>query len=111
MFFLNIIVPLIDSDIIIHTDTRSIIVRYTETPRLSSKFDHYRFSVNDEADQFQNKEFDDKNRSLVFSDLVPGYLYDITAVTVSFNISSRPIVKKARLCKFFKISETVLSCV
>ena len=81
--------PLITSDIVIvkNHETNSLTLRYTPTPSSISHFNNYRFSLVDATKKsiVREKAADDADRKVIFDDLVPGRLYDITAWTVSGN--------------------------
>ena len=81
LFFKNL-VPLITSDIVIvkRHETNSLTLRYTPTPSSISRFSSYRFSLTDTTKKTNVKEkaVDDPDRKVVFDDLVPGRLYEIS---------------------------------
>ncbi|PRD36721.1 UNVERIFIED_CONTAM: Ptp10D [Trichonephila clavipes] len=93
--------PVIDSVINIVTreqETKTLGIKYTPTPRRSVVFDRYRFQLSDSSVPAQEKLFNDTNRLVLFDNLVPGRLYDITIWTVSGGVSSVPIHRQTRLC-------------
>ncbi|KAF8774091.1 Tyrosine-protein phosphatase 10D like protein [Argiope bruennichi] len=92
--------PVIDSVINIVTrehETKTLGIKYTPTPRRSVVFDRYRFQLSDSSVPAQEKLFNDTNRLVLFDNLVPGKLYDITIWTVSGGVSSVPIHRQTRL--------------
>ncbi|KAG8193889.1 hypothetical protein JTE90_011449 [Oedothorax gibbosus] len=92
--------PVIDSVINVVTrehETRTLGIKYTPTPRRSVVFDRYRFQLSDPAVPAQEKLANDTNRLILFDDLVPGRLYNITIWTVSGGVSSEPIHRQTRL--------------
>ena len=74
--------PLINSDIVIvkSHEANSLTLRYTPTPSSISRFNVYRFSLVDSTKKANIKEkaVDDPDRKVVFDDLIPGRLYEIT---------------------------------
>ncbi|XP_054716929.1 tyrosine-protein phosphatase 10D-like [Uloborus diversus] len=92
--------PVIDSVINVVIDehsTKTLGIKYTPTPRRTVVFDRYRFKLNDESIPVQEKLFNDTNRLVIFDNLVPGKLYDITIWTVSGGVNSVPIQRQTRL--------------
>lgn len=75
-------VPLITSDIVIvkRHETNSLTLSYTPTPSSISRFNSYRFSLTDSTKKTNVKEktVDDPDRKVIFDDLVPGRLYEIS---------------------------------
>lgn len=76
--------PLVTSDIVIvkRHETNSLTLRYTPTPSSISRFNSYRFSLSDATKKaiVREKAVDDPDRKVIFDDLVPGRLYDITGL-------------------------------
>lgn len=93
--------PLITSDIVIvkRHETNSLTLRYTPTPSSISRFNSYRFSLSDSTKKTSVKEkaVDDADRKIIFEDLVPGRLYEISAWTVAGGVTSHPVLKQDRL--------------
>lgn len=97
--------PLIQSELVVVNNQQStdlISLRYTPTPQKTSKFDLYRFSLSDPNIPDQEKTANDTDRLVTFTDLVPGRLYNITVWTVSQGVTSQPLQRQDRLCKFYK---------
>lgn len=95
--------PVIDSVINVVTrehETRTLGIKYTPTPRRSVVFDRYRFQLSDSAVPAQEKLANDTNRLILFDDLVPGRLYNISIWTVSGGVNSVPIHRQTRLCEY-----------
>ncbi|XP_076062887.1 protein tyrosine phosphatase 10D [Oratosquilla oratoria] len=91
--------PVITSEIhIVNTqdETRSFTFHYTATPSSVSTFDMYQFKLSDSADKVQ-KMADDDDRKVIFTDLIPGQLYNITMWTVSAAVLSPPLIRYDRL--------------
>ncbi|XP_042228695.1 tyrosine-protein phosphatase 10D-like isoform X1 [Homarus americanus] len=91
--------PVITSDMTIvnQLETPSFTLRYTLTPADVATFDTYRFMLSDPAIPVKEKVATDDDRKIVFKDLVPGRLYNITAWTVSGGVTSQPLVRQDRL--------------
>ena len=114
--------PLITSDIVIvkRHETNSLTLSYTPTPSSISRFGSYRFSLTDSTKKTNVKEktVEDPDRKVIFDDLVPGRLYEIsgksklncyyyliafnkheylTAWTVSGGVTSHPVLRQVRL--------------
>ncbi|XP_076348974.1 tyrosine-protein phosphatase 10D-like isoform X1 [Tachypleus tridentatus] len=92
--------PVIDSVINIVTDkheTQTLGIKYTPTPIRNVVFDRYRFQLSDPIVPAQEKLHNDTNRLVIFDNLVPGRLYNITIWTVSGGVYSVPIYRQARL--------------
>ncbi|XP_047739809.1 tyrosine-protein phosphatase 10D-like, partial [Hyalella azteca] len=90
--------PIITSDISIVTsphETSSFTVRFTKIPPDVTLFDTYRVMLSNGDVKEINAT--DPNRKVVFEDLVPGRLYNITAWTVSGNVTSQPLQRQDRL--------------
>lgn len=81
----------------------SLTLRYTPTPIQSSKFDLYRFRINDENNTTKERRVDDTDTKVTFTGLTPGRLYQVTVWTVSDNVESRPLIRQDRLCKYFTL--------
>lgn len=88
------VVPVVDRD-----RPDSLTLRYTPTPKQSSKFDLYRFRISDEVNTTQERPVDDTNYNITFVGLTPGKLYNVTVWTVSDNVESKPLIKQDRLCE------------
>lgn len=83
-------------------DTRpAILVIYTRTPHAASRFDAYRFRLEGEgeAPRTLTRAADSAGQQVVFRDLVPGRLYNVTMWTLSRNVTSHPVQRQARLCE------------
>ncbi|XP_028968340.1 tyrosine-protein phosphatase 10D [Galendromus occidentalis] len=97
--------PVIDSVINIVIDehaTKTLGIKYTPTPIRSVVFDRYRFQLLSSTGDFpvppaQEKLSNDTNRLVVFDNLIPGHLYNISIWTVSGGVSSIPIYRHTRL--------------
>ncbi|XP_033218300.1 tyrosine-protein phosphatase 10D-like [Belonocnema kinseyi] len=92
--------PLIQSEVVVVVDRDlpdSLTLRYTPTPMLSSRFDLYRFRINDKNNTTKEKLVGDVDTKVTFSELVPGRLYNVTMWTVSDNVESRPLFRQDRL--------------
>lgn len=93
--------PVINSVINIVTyeqETRTLGIKYTPTPRRSSTFDRYRFQLtSDLSIPVQEKLHNDTSRLVLFDNLIPGRLYNLSVWTVSGNIYSQPIQREVRL--------------
>lgn len=94
-------VPVINSVINVVIDeqeTKTLGIKYTPTPKKNVVFDHYRFQlVSDLSIPAQQKLHNDTNRLVLFDNLVPGRLYNISIWTVSAGVYSVPVVREARL--------------
>ncbi|GFY52231.1 tyrosine-protein phosphatase 10D, partial [Trichonephila inaurata madagascariensis] len=92
--------PVIDSVIHIVTDeqeTQTLGIKYTPTPIRNVVFDRYRFQLSGTNIPAQEKLQNDTNRLVIFDDLIPGRLYNISIWTVSGGVYSVPIDRQARL--------------
>lgn len=94
-------VPLILSELVVvshsqKTDTMTI--HYTQTPQGRSHFDKYRFNISD-SNRTLEKDADDTDWKVTFTDLIPGKLYNITVWTVSGKVLSQPLHRQDRLCE------------
>ncbi|XP_015183545.1 PREDICTED: tyrosine-protein phosphatase 10D isoform X2 [Polistes dominula] len=92
--------PLIQSEVVVVVDRDqpgSLTLRYTPTPIQSSKFDIYRFRINDENNTTKERRVDDTDTKITFIGLTPGRLYQVTVWTVSDNVESRPLIRQDRL--------------
>ena len=93
--------PMISSVINIVTDeqeTKTLGIKYTPTPRRNVMFDRYRFQlVNDPSIPAQEKLHNDTSRLVLFDNLVPGRLYNLSIWTVSGGVYSQPIQREIRL--------------
>lgn len=95
--------PVIHSEISVvinEENTKTLGIKYTPTPALYVVFDRYRFQLSDPNIPVQEKLFNDTNRLVLFDNLVPGRLYDISIWTVSGGVNSIPIHRQTRLCKY-----------
>lgn len=76
---------------------------YTRTPESATRFDSYRFRLEGEgegeAGRTLTRAADAPGQQVVFTDLVPGRLYNVTMWTVSHNVTSHPVQRQARLCE------------
>lgn len=57
----------------------------------------YRFRISDDLNTTTEKQVDDPDTKVTFSNLVPGRLYNVTFWTVSQGVSSRPLFRQDRL--------------
>ncbi|XP_066970280.1 tyrosine-protein phosphatase 10D-like isoform X2 [Macrobrachium rosenbergii] len=91
--------PIITSEVTFlnQKETRSFTLRYTATPTKDATFDRYRFKLSDPTVPVKEKSAVDEDRKIIFDNLVPGRLYNITAWTVSGNVTSQPLIRKGRL--------------
>jgi len=93
--------PVINSVINIVTyeqETRTLGIKFTPTPRRSSTFDRYRFQLtSDLSIPAQEKLHNDTSRLVLFDNLIPGRLYNLSVWTVSGGIYSQPIQREVRL--------------
>ncbi|XP_043491071.1 tyrosine-protein phosphatase 10D isoform X2 [Polistes fuscatus] len=92
--------PLIQSEVVVVVDRDqpgSLTLRYTPTPIQSSRFDLYRFRINDENNTTKERRVDDTDTKITFIGLTPGRLYQVTVWTVSDNVESRPLIRQDRL--------------
>ncbi|CAG0893051.1 unnamed protein product [Darwinula stevensoni] len=91
--------PLIKSEVYLANnpeDTASLTVRFTPTPNTVSLLDNYRFQLSDPRIPVQEKSESDPDRKVLFHDLVPGRLYNLTCWTVSGGVTSAPLVRQTR---------------
>lgn len=93
--------PVINSVVNIVIDeqgTKTLGIKYTPTPRKSVVFDRYKFQlVSDPSIPAQEKSQSDESRLVIFDNLIPGRLYNISIWTISGNQLSIPIIREARL--------------
>lgn len=92
--------PVIHSEISVvinEENTKTLGIKYTPTPSLYVIFDRYRFQLGDPTIPVQEKLYNDTNRLVLFDNLVPGRLYDISIWTVSGGVNSIPIHRQTRL--------------
>ena len=92
--------PVINSVINVVIDehaTKTLGIKYTPTPSKLVIFDRYRFQISEPSAPIQEKMQNDTNRLVLFDNLVPGKLYNISIWTVSGGVSSAPITRQARL--------------
>lgn len=78
-------------------ETKTLGIKYTPTPLRNVVFDKYRFQLSGTSIPTQEKLWNDTNRFVVFDNLVPGRLYNLSIWTVSGSTSSVPIQRQARL--------------
>lgn len=93
-------VPVIDSVINVivgEHETKTMGIKYTPTPIRNVVFDKYRFQLSGTQIPQQEKMWNDTNRFVVFDNLVPGHLYNLSIWTISGATSSVPIQRQARL--------------
>ncbi|XP_075530860.1 protein tyrosine phosphatase 10D isoform X2 [Dermacentor variabilis] len=113
--------PVIDSVINIVADeheTRTLGIKYTPTPQRHVVFDRYRFQLSDTGIPAQEKLSNDTNRLVLFDNLVPGRLYNISIWTISGGVYSVPIYRHTRLfpdpvkeIKALTVTDTAISLV
>ncbi|XP_058789130.1 tyrosine-protein phosphatase 10D isoform X3 [Phymastichus coffea] len=93
--------PLIQSEVVLAVDSNqpdSLTLRYTPTPNgESSRFDLYRFRINNAFNTTQERIVNDTDTKVRFTGLTPGRLYNVTAWTISENVESKPLVRQDRL--------------
>lgn len=92
--------PVINSVINVVIDehaTKTLGIKYTPTPSKLVIFDRYRFQISEPSAPIQEKMQNDTNRLVLFDNLVPGKLYNISIWTVSGGMFSAPITRQARL--------------
>lgn len=92
--------PVINSVISVVTAgnaTKSLGIQYTPTPSKLVVFDRYRFQISEPSAPIQEKLQNDDHRLVVFDNLVPGKLYNISIWTVSGGMLSAPVTRQARL--------------
>lgn len=92
--------PVINSVINVVIDehaTKTLGIKYTPTPSKLVIFDRYKFQISEPSVPVQEKLQNDTNRLVLFDNLVPGKLYNISIWTVSGGMSSAPITRQARL--------------
>lgn len=93
--------PVINSVINVVIDeqgTKTLGIKYTPTPRKSVVFDRYKFQlVSDPSIPAQEKSQSDESRLVIFDNLTPGRLYNMSIWTISGNQLSVPIIREARL--------------
>ncbi|KAF7495092.1 Tyrosine-protein phosphatase 10D [Sarcoptes scabiei] len=93
-------IPLIDSVINVivgEHETRTLGIKYTPTPIRNVVFDRYRFQLNGTNIPSQEKLWNDTNRFVLFDNLIPGRLYNLSIWTISGQTYSVPIQRYARL--------------
>ncbi|XP_053600503.1 tyrosine-protein phosphatase 10D isoform X2 [Plodia interpunctella] len=97
-----------DPDAENETYSATLKVIYTRTPESASRFDGYRFRLEagevgeageagEAAPREELRAADAASQHVVFRDLVPGRLYNVTMWTVARNVSSHPVQRQARL--------------
>lgn len=87
-------------------------VIYTRTPESVTKFDAYRFGLQGggEPPRWQERPAAPPapapgappapgQQQVVFRELTPGRLYNVTMWTVSRNVTSHPVQRPTRLCE------------
>ncbi|XP_064488977.1 tyrosine-protein phosphatase 10D-like isoform X2 [Ornithodoros turicata] len=113
--------PVIDSVINIVADeheTRTLGIKYTPTPQRHVVFDRYRFQLSDTGIPAQEKLSNETNRLVLFDNLTPGRLYNISIWTISGGVYSVPIYRHTRLfpdpvkdIKALTVTDTTISLV
>lgn len=78
-------------------ETNTMTIRYTPTPLASSHFDKYRFTLS-EPGLIREKDANDTEWKITFTNLTPGKLYNITVWTVADKVLSQPLHRQDRLC-------------
>ncbi|OTF79382.1 hypothetical protein BLA29_009759, partial [Euroglyphus maynei] len=92
--------PVIDSVINVivgEHETKTLGIKYTPTPLRNVIFDHYRFQLSGTSIPTQEKQWNDTNRFVLFDNLIPGRLYNLSIWTISGQTLSMPIQRQARL--------------
>ena len=92
--------PVINSVINVVIDehaTKTLGIKYTPTVSKLVIFDKYKFQISEPSVPIQEKLQNDTNRLVLFDNLVPGKLYNISVWTVSGGVASAPITRQARL--------------
>lgn len=92
--------PVISSSVLVVIDehaTNKLGIKYSPTPAKFVVFDRYRFQISEPSAPIQEKMQDDEHRLVLFDNLVPGKLYNISVWTVSGGMFSAPITRQARL--------------
>lgn len=92
--------PVINSVISVVIDehaTKTLGIKYTPTPAKQVIFDRYRFQISEPSAPIQEKMQNDTSRLVLYDNLVPGKLYNISIWTVSGGMFSSPITRQARL--------------
>lgn len=77
--------------------TKTLGIKYTPTPSKLVIFDKYKFQISEPSAPPQEKLQNDTNRLVLFDNLVPGKLYNISIWTMSGGVYSTPITRQARL--------------
>lgn len=91
--------PLILSELVVVSnlqETNTMTIRYTPTPLASSHFDKYRFTLS-EPGLIREKDANDTEWKITFTNLTPGKLYNITVWTVADKVLSQPLHRQDRL--------------
>lgn len=78
-------------------ETKTLGIKYTPTPIRNVIFDRYRFQLLGTSLPVQEKLWNDTNRFVIFDNLVPGRLYNLSIWTVAGSTASVPIQRQARL--------------
>lgn len=92
--------PVIASSVQVVIDehaTKTLGIKYSPTLPKYVVFDRYRFQISEPSAPIQEKMQNDTNRLVLFDNLVPGKLYNISVWTVSGGMFSAPITRQARL--------------
>lgn len=92
--------PVISSSVQVVIDehaTKTLGIKYSPTLPKYVTFDRYRFQISEPSAPIQEKMQNDTNRLVIFDNLVPGKLYNISVWTVSGGMFSAPITRQARL--------------
>lgn len=98
--FFSFKVPVIDSVINVivgEHETKTLGIKYTPTPLRNVIFDRYRFQLSGTTIPSQEKQWNDTNRFVLFDNLIPGRLYNLSIWTISGQTLSVPIQRQARL--------------
>nr|XP_027194856.1 tyrosine-protein phosphatase 10D-like [Dermatophagoides pteronyssinus] len=93
-------IPVIDSVINVivgEHETKTLGIKYTPTPLRNVIFDRYRFQLSGTTIPSQEKQWNDTNRFVLFDNLIPGRLYNLSIWTISGQTLSVPIQRQARL--------------
>lgn len=78
-------------------ETKTLGIKYTPTPIRNVVFDRYRFQLSGTIIPPQEKLWNDTNRFVLFDNLIPGRLYNLSIWTISGQTLSIPIQRQARL--------------
>lgn len=92
--------PVIASSVQVVIDehaTKTLGIKYSPTLPKYVVFDRYRFQISEPSSTIQERLQNDTNRLVLFDNLTPGKLYNISVWTVSGGMFSAPITRQARL--------------